>query len=442
MDNLNNQTQSSAKAPNAQSAKPTEGVSGGESDSCCWTEVSRKRTCGLPRQAGAKANPKVGSRAEGKPERQTERATTGPNGVDKATQPPAYESAPGSSGGSFQSGRTGVASRGPRGPPTSDPNTKPRGTQEGPSASAQRRNRRLRKLQALQSSSDAPTKRAREVSDGSLEQAREAKKPKTQGSYRDVVAASLRMAVILEGYPERKMTIKEGHKVQDLMFDRLMAMTGPPPLVNMGNIVSGALFFTCADETSAKWLKELTGSKVGEDKTIRVVAAKDLPKPVKMAWKSRAASEKDNRRVLMLVEKMNPGLKTQEWRVIDTQNDEFTVRRIVMMDKDSAEFIKARDYRLPTGIDFSIFKLLEDASPVASTSGEEQREPPEEGDPPASTAVTEPANPPQRPMTPGAPPSPVSTIGTEDLFGEMRNLALEEDALLEPSPDSEAGGDA
>ena len=81
-----------------------------------------------------------------------------------------------------------------------------------------------------------------------------------------------------------------------------------------------------------------------------------------MAWKSRNTWCVDTPKVLNMLQRFNPALKTAEWKVVDTLIEEGHVRRIVYMDKVSAEVIKTGNYHLQAGLDRSSFKLLDDTA--------------------------------------------------------------------------------
>ncbi|XP_063838227.1 uncharacterized protein LOC135087390 [Ostrinia nubilalis] len=97
-----------------------------------------------------------------------------------------------------------------------------------------------------------------------------------------------------------------------------------------------------------------------------------------MAWKSRNVTRQDTGRVMRLLQRLHPSLKTSNWSIVGSTVEGMAVRRIVLMDEASAAYIKARQYILNTGIDRSIFKLLEydvrrGDEPVSASVTAEQR---------------------------------------------------------------------
>ncbi|XP_047993412.1 uncharacterized protein LOC125231867 [Leguminivora glycinivorella] len=59
------------------------------------------------------------------------------------------------------------------------------------------------------------------------------------------------------------------------------------------------------------------------------------------------------------MQRRNPKLRTDEWKVVDTVMSELNTRRIVLMDQVSADVIREAGYVLHSGLDTSHFKLLE-----------------------------------------------------------------------------------
>lgn len=225
------------------------------------------------------------------------------------------------------------------------------------SGAAKRKKRMLRKQVALECGpQEGPQKRIREVSDES-QNAGDVKRVKVQGSYREALIG-VKMAVIADDFPDKLIGEEELGAIQDVIWDELEGTPDPLPQFELNGVVGGALHITCDGEGSANWLRKLSGKTAGSAK-IRVVDAKELPKPIKMAWKSKNIRCVDLPRVLKMLQRLNPALRTSEWKVVDTRVEGTHVRRIVLMDTVSADVIKAKEYRLYSGIERSVFKLLD-----------------------------------------------------------------------------------
>lgn len=198
------------------------------------------------------------------------------------------------------------------------------------------------------------TKRAR-ASDA---ESTNAKRPNLNETFKEAVPG-VRMAIITDDYPATNILEKDVGPIVRAIFARFAIQSDPLPKFSIGSIISGALHVFCDGERSAEWLCSFNWQNIEEVK-LKVVRAKDLSKPVKMAWKSKNVWVTETALVLSILQRLNPELYTKDWKVIDTEVGEGHVRRIVLMDKVSAEFIKSKGYCLYAGLDRAFFKLLDD----------------------------------------------------------------------------------
>lgn len=205
--------------------------------------------------------------------------------------------------------------------------------------------------------SESASKRAR-ISDAAIETAMAAKRPNMNETSREALASDLRMAIITNDYPATYIKNENMEPIACTLWQMIMNQPDPLPRICLGNLSSGALHVFCEGSDSVEWLRSLSGQTIGDVK-IKVINAKDLPKPVKMAWKSKNVWVKEISTVLNIMQRINPELHTNEWKVIDTEVGEGHIRRIVLMDKISADFIKSKGYWLYAGVDRAFFKLLD-----------------------------------------------------------------------------------
>jgi hypothetical protein len=89
--------------------------------------------------------------------------------------------------------------------------------------------------------------------------------------------------------------------------------------------------------------------------------AKDIPKPVIMAFRTRVNQSKDTGELLHWIQDLNPGLHTEYWRVLDEQPEPKDQCLILLVDQDSSKAIKETSYRIFTGLEEGIFKVLNDS---------------------------------------------------------------------------------
>ena len=60
------------------------------------------------------------------------------------------------------------------------------------------------------------------------------------------------------------------------------------------------------------------------------------------------------------IKSLNSGLHTENWRVLDSRDEPFGRRLILLVDRDSAKIIKGTGYKIFTGLSEGTFKVLSD----------------------------------------------------------------------------------
>lgn len=241
---------------------------------------------------------------------------------------------------------------------------------------AARRRKQMARQAAMAGASvptNAPTKRAREVSDDTTDPANEPKKVRIQGSYKSALT-SQRMAIVHAEHPSRTLGAKHDAEIRGFFFNRLLRTPMPIPVLTLGNMVGGALHVTCEGQASVDLLSTIDGHTIA-GATVKVIAAKDLPKPVKMAWRTRTHPFATVAQVLGLIQRINPTLHTEEWKIVHVEAAGAFTRRIVLMDRTSADVIKAAGYTLHNGLGYCHYKLLDDGEPRKAQ--EQDEDPPE-----------------------------------------------------------------
>ena len=114
--------------------------------------------------------------------------------------------------------------------------------------------------------------------------------------------------------------------------------------------------YSCYSQASVQWLiKAMAGKRVG-DKNLKANYAKDLPKPVKMAWKTKDMSSRDCPTLIARLQRYHPTLNTNEWRVVGNLIEPSGQRMVVLMDEKSANYIQAAGNMLFSGVSISVFR--------------------------------------------------------------------------------------
>jgi hypothetical protein len=135
---------------------------------------------------------------------------------------------------------------------------------------------------------------------------------------------------------------------------------------------TGTIFYACADQRSVYWLiAALHGYQIREGARLKATDAKHLPKPVKMALRTKDKVATGPEDLLKWIKSLNLGLHTENWRVLDSK-DEPTGRRIsLLVNRDTALIIKRTGYKIFTGLSEGTFKVLSD--PEAELRGRASR---------------------------------------------------------------------
>lgn len=173
------------------------------------------------------------------------------------------------------------------------------------------------------------------------------------------------MAMVRENFPDHRLTPADALAIQGAIntaIDTLDVASEAPQFVASG-VLNGALMIHCANDHTVEWLNaNFNGKEVGGMK-MKILKAADLPKPVKMALKSRDILTTDGEVLLRRLARLNPGLNTDEWRIREKKviGDRSYIRWIIEMDQRSAEYIRSKNFEVFTGIfGKGLFKIIKD----------------------------------------------------------------------------------
>jgi hypothetical protein len=136
---------------------------------------------------------------------------------------------------------------------------------------------------------------------------------------------------------------------------------GGRPLLRSYRLDEGTIFYACADQRSVDWLiTAIHGFQIREGVRLKAIDAKHLPKPVKMALRTKDKVATGPEELLKWIKSLNPGLHTENWRVLDSKDEPIGRRLILLVDQDSAKIIKGTGNKIFTGLSEGIFKVLSD----------------------------------------------------------------------------------
>ncbi|PNF41014.1 hypothetical protein B7P43_G08808 [Cryptotermes secundus] len=206
-------------------------------------------------------------------------------------------------------------------------------------------------------------KRPRSEGSTPTELARALKRPrdsKGSGTYKEALA-NIKVAIFKETYPEDKLT--EGD--QDSILEELgQALCRTPlgelPHLKPYRLEGGALLYTCADQQSGQWLmRTIDNHRLKSGARLKITDTKNLPKPVKIAIRTKDKVVQNPDELLKWIGNLNPGLYTESWRILDRKSEPKGQRLILLIDRDSLSVIKETGYRVYTGLSQGTVRVLQ-----------------------------------------------------------------------------------
>ena len=90
------------------------------------------------------------------------------------------------------------------------------------------------------------------------------------------------------------------------------------------------------------------------------MSASDIPKPVKVAFQIKYIYTKKPALLLRWLNRLNPELKSEEWRFIHKLVEPHSRRWIFEAHQLAAETIRLADFSAYMGLDRGVFKILSD----------------------------------------------------------------------------------
>ena len=122
---------------------------------------------------------------------------------------------------------------------------------------------------------------------------------------------------------------------------------GGRPLLQSYMLEKGTILYACADQKSVDWLvTALHGFQIREGARLKATDVKHLPKSIKMALRTKDKVATGPEELLKWIMSFNPGFHTENWRVLDSRNEPFGRRLILLVDRDSAKIIEGTGYRI------------------------------------------------------------------------------------------------
>lgn len=178
-----------------------------------------------------------------------------------------------------------------------------------------------------------------------------------------VVNNTIKMAFILEGFPEKKLDdndilfLKKNITRHILDLDKSIKA---PTFTGMWKN-DGAVIVHCVDEYSKYWLKYISHELNINGVSVRLLPAEDLYKPHRVMVHV-TYSEISIKDVLKLFDKQNEGLAAEEWFVIKSseRRDAFRIRFIAFISNSSLKALKKLKFKPYCGVVRATVQLLKE----------------------------------------------------------------------------------
>jgi hypothetical protein len=126
---------------------------------------------------------------------------------------------------------------------------------------------------------------------------------------------------------------------------------GELPHLRSFRLEGGTLTCVYADQQSAKWLIKATDNhRLALGARLKAMDDRKLPRPVKVALRTKDNAVKSSEELLKWIKNLNPGLHTKHWRVLHRLPEPKGKRLILLTDQNSCKIIKETGYKIFTGL--------------------------------------------------------------------------------------------
>jgi hypothetical protein len=193
---------------------------------------------------------------------------------------------------------------------------------------------------------------------------------KGPGTYTQALT-NIKIAIFKETYPEEKLTEDDQDSILEILGGVLRRT--PKEELKSYRLMGGALIYACVDQQSGQWLIKATDDhRLESGARLKTNDTRNLPKPVALRTRDKAAQNQEE--LLKWIADLNPGLHTENSRVLDKQSESKGQRLILFIDHDSYTTIQRTGNEIYTGLSQGNVKVLNDpevqhrAEPVSETN--------------------------------------------------------------------------
>lgn len=207
------------------------------------------------------------------------------------------------------------------------------------------------------------TKRSR--SDGSTPPAKNpAKRHRTE---KDTVSfseklTSIRVAVILESYPDQVFAETDLMEFQNKLLDEMRPLpSGTGPQFRGCKVEGGAILLTCAEKHTQSWLQDCVAKmNLWKGEKLVMGLAKEILQTTKIITKLPPLfNNNKEEEVFKRLEMQNPMLSTSDWRILNTKMESSGKTIVVSVNKSGLSRLKESSMKLFLGFGQITLSVLE-----------------------------------------------------------------------------------
>nr|XP_042906357.1 uncharacterized protein LOC107445940 [Parasteatoda tepidariorum] len=171
---------------------------------------------------------------------------------------------------------------------------------------------------------------------------------------------STKIAIVLEDFPRDKLSLEDSN----IILKEILVQTDAIPCgerlpeIYSNHLQKGALVLQC-NEFTVGWINCHFNGKALGNLMLKVISADELPRPVEVAFKTREQFS-DQGTFLWRLQRLNPGLKSMGWRVLQSAAEPGPSRWIFEVEPEDVETIARANFCALTGVDRGVFKIIHD----------------------------------------------------------------------------------
>lgn len=188
------------------------------------------------------------------------------------------------------------------------------------------------------------------------------KKARTEGFYAQTTKRSIKMALVLEGHPEKKIGASEVATIKRLIRARILSLSGK---ANAPNFISswekdGVLIIVCANKESEEWLKNHASEIKIEQIPLRALTVSELSKRHRVVVHVEEP-DIEIEEALKLLNRQNIGLATGDWVVTrkSLSRDATSAHFSCLIGDSALEALKLRGFRPFCGLGRATIKVFD-----------------------------------------------------------------------------------